>query len=160
MKTRIVSLVLACLLLGFCATAPYEKVWTNKPYRSAPEKPTQETFSVADLTYDQVWKACERSLIRSGFEFFTADRTSGEIRVRSAAKTDLQLGDSSRSAIQGTSESEFLIRISEDAGAVSVAVFCTYFWDDSLEDLTELRGRKEKNEVDRVIRVLKQGLGR
>jgi hypothetical protein len=142
MKTGRLSLGLACLILGFCAQAPYEKIWTAASYRSGPEKPTQQTFSIADLTYDRVWEACERSLVRSGFEFFVADRASGEIRVRSAKKTEIQLGDASRSPIQPLSEGEFLILLSKDNGKISVTVFCTYYRDDSLEDVAALRAEK------------------
>lgn len=159
MKTKHLSFVLVCLIFKFCASAPQEKIWvTNGSYRSAPEIPTQQTLTITGVPYDRVWEACENSLIRLNFEFFTADKNSGEIRVKSAVKAELNFGDSSRRELQSTAESEFFIQLSRADGKISVTVFCTYSWDASLKDTTELMRGREKSEVDRIIQAFKKNM--
>jgi len=143
----LLSLPLACFLLEFCSAAPPAKIWvTDRSYHDTVGRITQQTFTVAEMTYDQVWNACDRALVRSGYEFYVSNKTSGEIRVRSIINAKF--------AGRFEPSSEFLIRVAKDSGKISVTVCCTYSREG---DRSAIEGQKE-SETDRVIGVIKKEL--
>jgi hypothetical protein len=91
MKIKILFGVFVCVFLTSCSTIPREKEWvTGIEPRDGTNLPSGERTVLYDgLTYDRVYNACERTLVRLGYAFNIADKSSGKIRVTDKARPGL-----------------------------------------------------------------------
>jgi len=162
MKIKILSLALVCIILSFCTATPREKLWVSGPGPSAEtlkrnNKPFgQQTLMVEDLTYDQVWEACENTLIGLGCEFYLSDKNVGEIIVKVPTKADISFGDSKGETVRIRESYTLSLLLSEVNEFISVQASAL------ISNTWKPRGSPEmnqlENEIDKVMRAIKKKL--
>lgn len=166
MKKRVFLLALAGFFVGSCANEPLEKKWvfpySMVPHYYGPEKTVSKTMTIEDRSYDQVWEACERSLIQLGFEFYTSDKEAGEMRVRNVLDDSRDADYTRGTEVINTSISDVVISVTRANSQVSLTVSCMHyrFPPNSFMTLgtSELAPEKQKTEVDRIVRAIKKRL--
>ncbi len=154
MKTKLYVLVSVCIAIMACATGPGEKILRHEPYSEeyikANFKPFgQKTVTFDDLTYDQVWDACERTLIRLGSTFYMTDKATGEIRARAAVRTD-------RSDLQSkeTRRLSILTLKTDKKISVQASILVPNQW----KPIDTVETNDMNNEIDRFMNALKKEL--
>lgn len=162
MRVKILSLALISLSLDFCAAAAPAKKWVTTGYFTyldpGPERPTRQTLTFADRSYDQVWEACEKALIRLSFEFYPTEKDSGEIKARHIIHDPKAYEATNSRELPPQAVCEISASISEANGGVSLTVSSTYYELTSAPFPWSLNYVKQQYEIDRVIRAIKKRL--
>ena len=155
MKKKILFLIILCLFFNFCKSHPQEKTWVQSPIVDIPTKViAQEAVSFDNYTFDEVWNASEKTLIKLGYAYVTFDKDQGKLVARIKQNTVGVSGveDMEPPLAYETQRYYCDISISEEDG--KVILNCKVSKEMPASDPL----KKGKRELNRVLKTLKENL--
>ena len=155
MKRKILFLIILCLFINFCKSSPRSKTWAQSQILDIRTKViAQEEISFDNYTFDEVWSASEKTLIKLGYAYVTLDKDQGKLVARIKQSIDGGISAVYREPPLAYEKQRYFcnISISEEEG--KVMLMC--------EVSKEMPGsdslKKGKKELNRVLKTLEEKL--
>lgn len=155
MKRKLLFLTILCLFINFCKSPPRGKTWAQSQILDIRTKViAQEEVSFDKYTFDEVWSASEKTLIKLNYAYVTFDKDRGKLVARIKQKIGgVPKVEEMEPPLAYEAQRYFCdISISEEDG--KVILMCSVSKEMPASDPL----KKGKRELNRVLKTLKETL--